>query len=205
LLARIEESDAAARKVVDATLARSAVDQALGQLHDSLQVKEHQLRELEQTRSILISGASTLLEAFEMRIAALAEAEERVKSLAGRVAKAEANTVLAQSEIESLNLRLQSGQAAVAEAGEAIKSLAKRVTDAEAHSSVAQGEIESLKLRLHNEQAARAVAEVALNKAQSNYSRLQRDLGNIVKIKEIKPRQPTARTAKSLLAATISF
>jgi chromosome segregation ATPase len=205
LLARIEENGAAARKVVEATLARNAADQALGQLHDSLQTKEHQVQELEQTRSMLIAGAGTLLEAFETRVAALGEAEERAKSLAGRVAKAEANSVLARSKIESLNLKLQSEQAGAAEAGEAIKFLAKRVADAEANSIVAQSKIASLNLKLQNEQASRAVAEVALNKAQTDYSRLRRELDSIVKRTDTGPKQVRVRSAKSLLAATISF
>ncbi len=207
LLARIEENGAAARKVVEATLARNAADQALGQLHDSLQTKEHQVQELEQTRSMLIAGAGTLLEAFEIRVATLGEAEERAKSLAGRVAKAEANSVLARSKIESLNLKLQSEQAGAAEAGEAIKLPRgqRYVADAEANSIVEQSKIASLNLKLQNEQASRAVAEVALNKAQTDYSRLRRELDSIVKRTDTGPKQVRVRSAKSLLAATISF
>jgi chromosome segregation ATPase len=205
LLARIEENGAVTRRFVDVTLARNAADEALGQLHDSLQVKEHQVRKLEQTRSMLIAGVGTLLEAFEMRVAALGEAEERAKSLAGRVAEAEANSVLAQSKIESLNLELQSGQAGLAEAAETIKSLAKRVAEAEANSIVAQSKIESLNSKLQNEQAARAVTEVALSKVQTDYSRLRRELGSIVKRGETCPNQATVRPTTSLLAATISF
>jgi chromosome segregation ATPase len=162
LLARIEESDAAARKTVDATLALDAADEALGQLHGSLQVKEHQVRALEQSRAMLIAGAGTLLEAFEARVAALADAEDKAKSFAGRVAEAEAKSVLAQSRIEGLNLKLQSAQAALAKAGEMIKALFNRIAEAETNSSAARSEIESLNLKLQSGQAALAEAGQAI-------------------------------------------
>jgi chromosome segregation ATPase len=183
LLARIEESDAAARKAIDATLALDAADEALGQLHGSLQVKEHQVRALEQSRAVLIAGAGTLLEAFEARVAALAAAEDKAKSLAGRVAEAEAKSVLAQSRIESLNLKLQNGQAALVEAGEAIKALIKRIAEAEANSSAARSEIESLNFRLQNGQGALAEAGEAIKtlvkriaEAEANSSAAQSEI-----------------------------
>jgi chromosome segregation ATPase len=217
LAARIAENGAAARQVADATLAKDAADRALGQLHDSLELKEHQVEELEQSRAMLLAGAGTLLETFETRIAALAEAEARANSLAARIAEAEANSALAESKVESLNLQLQSGQAGLVEAAETIKSLAKRVAQAEANSALARSTIERLNLHLQNEQASRVFAELALNKAQTNYSGLRRELDNVVKRGETlakpaaKPAtEPATKPAvmspaESLLAATISF
>jgi chemotaxis protein MotB len=208
---RLEESDAAARRAVDATLARDAADEALGQLHGSLQTKEHQVRELEQSRAMLIAGAGTLLEAFETRVAALAQAEDQAKSLAARVADAEAKSVLAQSQIEGLDLKLQSGQAALVEAEKAITALLKRSADAETDLSLAQSEIEHLNSKLQTEQAEHAVAEVALSKVQLSYGRLRRELDSIVKHDEARPKPAPVHAAKlvhraeSLLAATVSF
>jgi chromosome segregation ATPase len=153
LQARIAESDAAARDASDATLAREAADEALGRLHGSLQVREDQVRELERSRAMLIAGVGTLLEAFAARVAALAEAEERVQALAGRLAEAEANSALAYSQIDSLNLKLQSRQAGLDEAAETIQSLDIRAAAAEADSSVAQDKIQSLTLKLQSQQA----------------------------------------------------
>jgi chromosome segregation ATPase len=148
-----EESDAAARKAVDATLAKDAAEEALGRLYGSLQVKEDLVCELERSRAMLIVGVGTLLEAFAARVAALAEAEERTQALAGRIAEAEANSALAHGQIDGLNLKLQGQQAALDEAAETLQSLAMRAAAAEADSSVAQDKIQSLTLKSQCQQA----------------------------------------------------
>ncbi len=87
LQTRIEESDAAFRNAVDATLAREAADAALGELHGFLQIKEYQVRELEQSRAMLLAGAGTLLEAFEARVSALAAGRGRGCKLSRRAGR----------------------------------------------------------------------------------------------------------------------
>jgi DNA repair exonuclease SbcCD ATPase subunit len=153
----IGESDAAARKAADAIRAKGAADEAVGQLRASLQVKDNELRELEQSRAMLLAEAGTLLEAFEARVVALGEAEDRAKALAGRVADAEAKAALAHasthSEIESLNLKLQSRQTGLDEALQAIEALGNRAAAAEANASAAQDEIQGLNSRLQSRQA----------------------------------------------------
>jgi chromosome segregation ATPase len=196
LIAKIEENSAAARQVVDATQARDAADAALGELHGSLQIKEHQVRELEQSRSLLLAGAGTLLEAFETRVAALGEAEARAHALADRLAEAEAKLVEADSKIESLNLKLQGEEAGLAEAAETIKSLARRLMEADTSRTLVHENIGKLSARLRSEQASRAAAESALNKVQNSYCRLQRELGNIVRIGEARPKSQLAPQPK---------
>ncbi len=62
-----EEKISVERKLADATAVRHAVDRRLELLEDSLQVKESEVRELEQNRSELIEGADTLLQTLKKR------------------------------------------------------------------------------------------------------------------------------------------
>ncbi len=148
-----DENVAMARKAAEAILARDAANEALGQLQCSLQVKENELRGLEQSRAMLLAGAGILLEAFQARVAALGDAEDRANCFAGRVTDAEAKAASAYGQIESLTLKLQRQQAGLDEAVEAIEALVKRAATAETNASAAQDEIQSLNLRLQSRQA----------------------------------------------------
>jgi chromosome segregation ATPase len=212
LKACIEESDAAARKAADAALARDTADEALDQLHDSLQLKGRQVRELEQSRAMLIVGAGTLLEVFETRVAALGEAEERAKSFAGRVAEAEAKAALAHSQIESLNLKLQSREADLDEALETIQSLFKRAVTAESNTSAAQDEIRGLNLKLQSRQAGLDEAEDAIRllatrvaAAEANASAAQDEIQGLnLKLQSRQAGLDEAEDAIRLLATRVA-
>jgi chromosome segregation ATPase len=108
LLARAETSGAAERKVVDAIIAGNTVDKKVVLLQNSLQAKECQVQELEQSRLVLIEVAGALLKTFKMRDTTLASAEERIKFLAQRVVQLEAEANLAESQetIEEINSQL---------------------------------------------------------------------------------------------------
>lgn len=111
LLARTEESNAAERKVADATVARNATDKKLELLQSSLQVKERQIHDLEQLRSKLVDRSNALAAAVKARDTALARAEERIALLGERVsqleAAAEASLAKHHETVEDLNTQLQ--------------------------------------------------------------------------------------------------
>lgn len=278
LTARTEESKEALRKAMETALLRNAADQALSEVRASLQAKEHEVRELEQSRAALMAEVGALLEAFEARATALAAAEDKAKSLSLRVAEAEAKadshansstkaaarlaavlgqidslslqlqnqqstptataeaehiaislvrrvedaetkSALAQSEIQSLNSRLQSQQAALAEAADTIQSLVDQIDNAEANSRAAQSAVQNLNLELQHEQARRAIAEVALSKVETEAVRLRNEVNRLRKNDgkigaahnveraeaEAEPELAAICSTQSLLDATISL
>jgi chromosome segregation ATPase len=98
--------------------ALDAANQKL-QLQNSLQEKERQVQEFDQSRAKLIEGANTLLKIVTTRDRALDRAEERMKLLAEQVAQLKADVDLAriQGKMEELKLQLrsESAEAAVTE------------------------------------------------------------------------------------------
>jgi hypothetical protein len=108
LLARTEMNRAAERKVVDAIAASNTADKKVVLLQNSLQVKECQVQELEQSRLTLIEVADALLKTLKTRDTALASAEEKIKFLAQQVVQLEARANLAKSRqtIEEINSQL---------------------------------------------------------------------------------------------------
>jgi chromosome segregation ATPase len=111
LLARTEESSAAERKVADATVARNATDKKLELVQNSLQLKERQVQDVEQSRSKLVERTNTLVKTVKTLDSALARAEDRIKLLGERVAQleaeAEANLAKSQESVDDLNSQLQ--------------------------------------------------------------------------------------------------
>jgi hypothetical protein len=95
LLARTEMNRTAERKAADAIVARKKADTKLALLQNSLEVKDRQVHELEQSRSTLIEITDTLLKTVKMRDTALLRAEERIKLLIQQVAQREVGTNLA--------------------------------------------------------------------------------------------------------------
>jgi chromosome segregation ATPase len=179
LVARTEESKESLHKAMEAALLRNAADEALREVRASLQAKEFEVRELEQSRAALMAEVGALLEAFEARAAALAAAEDKAKSLELRVTEAEAKAAAhadanarteariaaALSRIDSLNLQRQSRQSAPVTAAEAEHiaiSLVRRVEDAETRSASAENEIQSLNSKLQSQEAALAEAADAV-------------------------------------------
>jgi chromosome segregation ATPase len=179
LVARTEESKESLHKAMEAALLRNAADETLREVRASLQAKEFEVRELEQSRAALMAEVGALLEAFEARAAALAAAEDKVKSLELRVTEAEAKAAshadanarteariaAALSQIDSLNLQRQSRQSAPVTAAEAEHiaiSLVRRVEDAETRSALAESEIQSLNSKLQSREAALAEAADAV-------------------------------------------
>jgi chromosome segregation ATPase len=145
-----------------------------------------------------------------------------------RVEDAETRSTLAESEIQSLNLKLQSQQTALAEAADAVQSLVDQATSAEANSRAAQSAMQTLNVELQHEQARRAIAEVALSKFETEAVRLRNEVNKLrmsdekIDAKrdtkrdairdaerteaEVAPELPAViRSAQSLLAATISL
>ncbi|MGB7178618.1 MAG: hypothetical protein WBD33_17390 [Xanthobacteraceae bacterium] len=179
LVARTEESKESLHKAMEAALLRNAADETLRQVRASLQAKEFEVRELEQSRAALMAEVGALLEAFEGHAAALAAAEDKAKSLELRVAQSEAKAnshadanartearvAAALSQIDSLNLQRQSRQSAPVTAAEAEHiaiSLVRRVEDAETKSALAESEVQSLNSKLQSQQAALAEAADAI-------------------------------------------
>ncbi len=122
LLLKIEENKASEHEAVNATRVRNAAVEAL----NLLQAKTHQVQELQQTRTILIASAATLLNAFEMRVTALAATKKNLDSLEKRLAATEMKATASQKKMRALNSALQS-ERAKREAAEA--TLEKARTD----------------------------------------------------------------------------
>ncbi len=108
LLVRTAENSIAERKAADATVTRNAADKELKLLQNSLQMKEREVQELEQSRSKLIEATTILLKTFKRRETTLARAEKRIKLLGERFAEleAKANRIKSQEKIDELNPQL---------------------------------------------------------------------------------------------------
>jgi chromosome segregation ATPase len=158
LAARTEESTAAGRKAADALRERDVAAVLIGELQEKLKARDRQVRELEDSRAKLMAQTGNLLEAFETRAAALAEAEAKASMLVHQIDGAEIKSAVAQRQVESLTAKLQSHETALAEAAEAVQSLAKRIAEAEATSRTAQGEAERLTIKMQSHEAALAEA-----------------------------------------------
>jgi chromosome segregation ATPase len=111
LIARTEENRLAERRIVEASIARTATEKKLEQLLSSLQGQEKQIRDLDGSRATLVERSSTLLKTVKNRESALARAEEKVQLLTDQVKKletdAEATRVKTEKRIEELSAGLQ--------------------------------------------------------------------------------------------------
>lgn len=154
LAARTEESNEANRKATDAARGRDAAAAAVGELREKLKAKDRQIRELEESRTKLMTQTANLLEAFEARAAVLKETEAKADALARQVNHAETKSALAHSQVEILTAKLKSHEAALAEAAEAVQALAKRAAAAEAKLRSAQSEAERRGVEMQSHEAA---------------------------------------------------
>jgi chromosome segregation ATPase len=194
LAARTEESKEALRKAMEAGLLRNAAEEELGEARARLQTSENKISELEQSRARLMDEVGALLEAFEVRAAALAASEDRAKTLERRLldaeakakagvdsaAKAEARLAAVLGEIDRLSLQLQNQDStpiATAEAEHIARALVRRVEEAEATSALAQDQIESLNAKTQNQQAALAEAANAIQSLVDQVARAEANSG----------------------------
>ena len=107
------------------------------------------------------------------------------------------------SQIESLNLKLQSGRIAFAEAEEAIKPLVTRIAEAEANVTVAHDQIQSLNLKLQCQQAdldhAAATIQSLVERAaaaEANASGAQDEIQNLtLKLQDEETRRAAVEAA----------
>jgi chromosome segregation ATPase len=158
LAARTDDSREASRKAADAARERDVAVAEVADLRDRLGAKDRVTQDLERSRAQLMGQAGNLLEAFEARAAALAEAEAKAQALSRQVKEAEVKSALAQNQIATLTAKLERGEGAFVEAADAVQSLVKRVTDAEANAREAQNETERLAARMRSHEAALAEA-----------------------------------------------
>ncbi|MGB6756665.1 MAG: hypothetical protein WBE82_01830 [Xanthobacteraceae bacterium] len=126
-----------------------------------------------------------------------AEAEHIAISLVRRVEDAETRSALAESEIESLNSKLQNQEVVPAEATDAVQSLVKQTANAEANSRTAQSAMQNLNVELQHAQARRAIAEVALSKFETEAVRLRNEVNRLrMSDEKIDAKIDTIRDAK---------
>lgn len=79
------------KAAVSATLARNLAENEFKSLQASLQTKEQEVLELQQSRSKLMVGLNALLQNFKARETALAAAKEKIQALSDRLTVAETN------------------------------------------------------------------------------------------------------------------
>lgn len=111
LIARAEEIRAFDRRLVDATLARNAVEGKLGQIEGALDERESQLRDVEHARATLAERNELLTKAVTTRENAYNRAQEKIATLEDRIVMLEAelkgSRETAELQIEELNAKLQ--------------------------------------------------------------------------------------------------
>lgn len=111
LIARTEENRLSERKVIEATIAKNAVEKKLEQLLASLQGQERQIRDLDGSRATLVERTTALTKTVKSREAALARAEEKIQALTDQVKQleidAEQNRIKTEKRIEELSAALQ--------------------------------------------------------------------------------------------------
>jgi chromosome segregation ATPase len=149
-------------------------------LQNLLAVKDRRLDELKQSRAKLLERTGKLLEAYKARDDALAGAEEKNRTLAGRIAQIEAA------------------------AAKRHKSLAARLVEAEGAMRRNDEDLKNTRLELQDERNRRRAAEAAKGQALADYAALHRRLddGDVLPDNTtLLPLQP----ADSLLAETVSF
>jgi chromosome segregation ATPase len=96
--------------------ARKAASKALDLLEAKINDVQKYEQEREQSRAALKAATGSLLNLFETRLAALAEAQNAIEELQQRLAAAQADAILQQTKIDSLTAALhseRSGRAAI--------------------------------------------------------------------------------------------
>jgi len=111
LIARTEEVRAFDRKSVEATIARNNADKRLAQMEAMHEVRERQVKDLEQARSALSERNNAITKTLKSREAALGRAEEKIAALTERNGHLEADIQVSRTNIEKrveeLNSSLQ--------------------------------------------------------------------------------------------------
>lgn len=111
LIGRTEELRVAERKLVDASVSAAANDQKMTQIKLANENLERQIRELEQSRTILIDRANSLTKNLKARDSALAKLDDRIPVFMGRIdqleAQFEADRVSYQTRIDELSVALE--------------------------------------------------------------------------------------------------
>ncbi len=111
LIARTEEVRAFDRKAVEATIVKNNAEKRLAQIEASHEIRERQIKDLEQSRAALVERANALTKTLKARETALARSEERLAALTERTAHLEAdfqaNRSNVEKRVEDLNTALQ--------------------------------------------------------------------------------------------------
>jgi crescentin len=126
LVARSEEVRATEAKLGDAAFGRDAAEKKAEQHATAAEVADRRIKKLEQSRLTLMERVKTLSETVNSRDSALAEVQERVRSLGnrGELLKTEtaSNMAKAEKRIEQLNAAIERERAARAIAEGALEA-----------------------------------------------------------------------------------
>jgi crescentin len=118
LVARTEEIRASERKLVEASIARNATDKTIERLTAARDALDAKVSELDQARATLRERGNGLSETLKARDSALANAEQKIKSLTDRFEQLEldagAYRAKAEKRIEDLHNSVQRGRAELA-------------------------------------------------------------------------------------------
>jgi crescentin len=98
--ARTEDIRVLERKVMEASIARTNTDKTVERLTAAREALDGKTRELEQGRASLMDRSSNLAETLKARETSLAHAQEKIKSLADRMAEIEADAAAYRSKAE---------------------------------------------------------------------------------------------------------
>jgi chromosome segregation ATPase len=111
LVARTEEIRVAESKIVEATVARSGAEKKFEHVSAVSEGRDRQTKKLEQARANLTERCNVLSETLKASESSLGHAQEKVRSLTGRVEQlqsdAAANQAKAEKRIEQLNAAIE--------------------------------------------------------------------------------------------------
>ena len=123
---RTEEIRVLECKVVEATMARNATEKVVERLTAARDALDGKVRELEQERAGLTERSNSLAETLKARETSLVHAEQKIKSLTGRLAEIEAHAAAYRSNterrIDKLNASLQRDRVELAVAQRALQT-----------------------------------------------------------------------------------
>ena len=100
LVGRTEEIRVLQRNAVEASIARNATEKVVERLTAGRDALDGKVRELEQERAGLTERSNSLAETLKARETSLAHAEQKIKSLTGRLAEIEVNAGAYRAETE---------------------------------------------------------------------------------------------------------
>jgi chromosome segregation ATPase len=101
LLARVTESEAAERRLADATVACKEADGQIKKLQDAFRLQQRRVEDLERARLQLIEAADMLRNSLQTRDTALIRAEEKIKFLNKRITQLETEAIRGESRSEA--------------------------------------------------------------------------------------------------------